>query len=134
MRDGRTRRLRETRPDLSYDDFATEFKASVVCVGGGFEGIQTELDKRRVVVGRGADVDLVVSHPLLSRQHAVLEFAAGGYRVRDLGSLNGIAVDGRRVEAADLEPGDRFQLGEVEFQYLLEVREAEPETYELIVE
>ena len=52
--------------------------------------------------------------PRVSRYHAELSVDAEGARVRDLGSTNGTAVDGRPVREAELRPGDRVAFGGVE--------------------
>ncbi len=63
-------------------------------------------------VGRGADCDLVVIDPSVSRRHASLAAAAGGLRVTDNGSANGILIEGRRIEGeAVVAPGGRFAIG-----------------------
>ena len=134
MRDGRTRNLRESRGHVSFEQFKQEFSAELIVVEGEFAGAQMRVEHSPMVIGRAGDADFTVDHDSLSRQHAVVEYAGGGYRVRDLGSTNGVSVGGRRVDASDLEPGDRFCLGEVVFQVLVEIREPEPFTYELIVD
>jgi pSer/pThr/pTyr-binding forkhead associated (FHA) protein len=65
----------------------------------------------------------------MSSAHAALEFAGGGFRIRDLGSTNGVLLNGGEVEVGDLKNGDRFQLGRHRFQFLLEKRRREPKTY-----
>lgn len=55
-----------------------------------------------VVVGRGDDCDLVLPHRLVSRRHAELARTDEGTTViRDLGSSNGIVVDGRELRDGD---------------------------------
>ncbi|MEJ2734447.1 MAG: FHA domain-containing protein, partial [Anaerolineae bacterium] len=54
---------------------------------------------------------------LVSRSHARLECARGQCAVEDLGSANGVFVNGRRVSRAVLSPGDRLRLGDVELNY-----------------
>ncbi len=58
----------------------------------------------RVVVGRGADVDLRLADPQVSRRHCALEHGLGGVRVVDLESRTGTVVDqgGRRAGAPGL--------------------------------
>ena len=70
----------------------------------------------------------------MSRQHAVVEFDAGALRVRDLGSTNGIVIDGQRVSETRLSHGDRFQLGDHVFQLLVERKQVEPEAYEIVLD
>jgi pSer/pThr/pTyr-binding forkhead associated (FHA) protein len=67
----------------------------------------------------------------MSKEHAALEFSGGGIRLRDLGSMNGLRVNGGATKVADLKNGDRFQIGEHEFQFVLEQRRRQPRTYVL---
>jgi pSer/pThr/pTyr-binding forkhead associated (FHA) protein len=69
----------------------------------------------RVNIGRSPDNDIVLTDPKVSRSHAViLRTGENTYRVMDLGSPNGIWVNGVRVpslKGQDLWPGDRLQIG-----------------------
>ena len=68
-----------------------------------------------IVVGRGNDADLRVNDPGVSRRHVELRVteAADGPRVtvHDLGSTNGVLVNGRRVEEATLADGAEIRIG-----------------------
>jgi hypothetical protein len=68
-----------------------------------------------IVVGRGNDADLRVNDPGVSRRHVEFRVAedAGGPRVsvHDLGSTNGVLVNGRRVEDATLADGAEIRIG-----------------------
>ena len=64
------------------------------------EGKRTVLRGSRAVVGRSRDCDLVLDDPNVSRHHAELRQEGGGWMVADLGSTNGIKVNGNRVESA----------------------------------
>jgi serine phosphatase RsbU (regulator of sigma subunit) len=64
------------------------------------------------VVGRGADCDVRLEEPSVSRRHARLVVSAGGAEVTDLGSSNGTLVNGRAAEGSTpVVPGDRLALG-----------------------
>jgi Protein of unknown function (DUF3662)/FHA domain len=75
------------------------------------DGRRHELTKRRVVIGRSRDCDLTLDDPNVSRRHAEIRHEEGGYWVVDLGSTNGVEVNGSRVQRAELESGDRIVLG-----------------------
>ncbi len=69
-----------------------------------------------MVVGRGTGVDVRIDDPGVSRRHAELRYQAGAdghptVSVLDLGSTNGTAVNGQRVQHAALRPGDVIQVG-----------------------
>jgi len=69
-------------------------------------------------IGRGADNTITVPDPTVSRHHAKLSFQDGTWIVEDLGSANGITVEGKRIEKLVLKPGDTFKLGEIAFSLL----------------
>ncbi len=80
-------------------------------------GTQHPLQPPGMVVGRGTDADLRINDPGISRRH--LEFMVSGARegqdpvveVHDLGSTNGILVDGRKVPRATLREGSQVKVG-----------------------
>jgi hypothetical protein len=74
-------------------------------------GKRTVLSGARVVVGRSHDCDVVLDDPNVSRRHAELRRQGDTWMVADLGSTNGLKVNGRRVEHAVLKPGDEITLG-----------------------
>jgi len=53
------------------------------------------------LVGRAVDVDVALDDRLASRRHAEIEVVGDAVRIRDLGSRNGIMVDGRRVQGSE---------------------------------
>jgi len=63
------------------------------------------------VIGRSRECDLVLDDPNVSRRHAELRREDGGWAVRDLGSTNGIKLNGRRSRGGRLSPGDEITLG-----------------------
>jgi len=64
-------------------------------------------------VGRGDDVDLCVDHVSVSRSHAEIHADADGWHVHDVGSRNGVRVDGFRIEEAVLSRTSWFMVGDV---------------------
>jgi hypothetical protein len=64
------------------------------------------------VIGRSRDCDVTVDDPNISRHHAEVRPSGGSWIVRDLGSTNGVKVNGRRIQGAQsLKPGDTVELG-----------------------
>jgi len=131
MRDGQTRRLRQTRTEPEPATAPSRLDARVVLVSGPAAGQAFAVDRPRLTLGRGPGVDVAFNDAAMSRQHAAVERTAAGFRVIDLGSTNGIRVNDRPIQVADIEHGDRFSLGTLTFQLLVEANEPEPETYEL---
>lgn len=64
------------------------------------------------VLGRSRECDVVLDDPNVSRRHAEVRPSGGSWIVRDLGSTNGVKLNGRRIEGAErLERGDAIELG-----------------------
>jgi len=76
------------------------------------DGLTTGLGERRVLLGRGDDCDVLLAGARTSRHHAEIVREGPLQIVRDLGSLNGVAVNGRRVSRAPLSAGDVVRVGD----------------------
>ena len=64
------------------------------------------------IIGRGADADVVVDDPDVSRHHARLEAENGIVYLSDLDSANGTYLNGRRLrQGIEVRPGDRIDVG-----------------------
>ena len=70
------------------------------------------VDRDRFVLGRSArDAHFALRDGNVSRQHAIIERAPGGWVIVDMASTNGILVNGTRVTRAPLRPGDVLEIG-----------------------
>jgi hypothetical protein len=79
------------------------------------------LDGPRATIGRSKSAECVLSDPNVSRRHAELRRAeSGDWTIVDLGSTNGIKVNGRRVPSTRLSPGDQVTLGTTSFLFDIE--------------
>ena len=84
------------------------------------EGRRNVLSGDRVVIGRSRECDLVVSDPNVSRRHAELRRDENGWHAVDLGSTNGVKVNGQRVDQVVLRDGDRLTVGVTDLTFELE--------------
>jgi hypothetical protein len=84
------------------------------------EGRRNVLSGERLVVGRSRECDIVLGDPNVSRKHAEVRRDGEGWAVIDLGSTNGIKLNGRRVDQGTLQPGDRITLGLTELTFELD--------------
>ncbi len=92
----------------------------------GASGLRRQpLTGEPITVGRQAGNTIVLDETLVSRRHCLIETAAQGPRVRDLGSSNGTFVNGSRVESAFLKPGDVVRVGRTEMTLVGGQSEAE---------
>jgi hypothetical protein len=79
------------------------------------------LDGPVAVIGRSREADCVLADPNVSRQHAELRRGStGDWQIVDLGSTNGIKVNGRQVDRSRLSPGDEVSLGTTRFVFDIE--------------
>jgi len=91
-------------------------------VGGGSAALRVTLGgtTRTVAtsgslsIGRETDNDLVASATTVSRHHVKIEGAAGGWRLKDLGSTSGTWLDGVRVSDVSLGGRQEFVIGDPE--------------------
>ena len=83
-------------------------------------GRRTVLSSDRMVLGRSRDCDITVDDANVSREHAELRTAGGAWRIVDLGSTNGVKVNRRRIDQAELKHGDRITLGVTDLDFELE--------------
>jgi hypothetical protein len=82
-----------------------------------FDGTRREVTERRVVIGRSRDCDIQLSDANVSRRHAELRQEGASYWIVDLGSTNGMEVNGKRVKRAKLRDGDTITLGSTEITF-----------------
>jgi hypothetical protein len=92
-------------------------RRQALLVGGGRRNV---LSGNRVVLGRSREADIVLQDPNVSRRHAELRRDDGGWQVVDLGSTNGIKVNGRRVDHHSLRPGDQITIGVTDLTFELD--------------
>lgn len=78
------------------------------------------LNKTATRIGRRSDNDLVFSNTSISGHHAEIHISRdGAFSITDLGSGNGVFVNGERVQQCGLRDGDIIELGEVRFRFSL---------------
>jgi len=79
------------------------------------------LDGPKATIGRSKDTDCVLRDPNVSRRHAELRRGeTGDWEIADLGSTNGIKVNGRQVSSSRLRPGDDVTIGTTTFSFDIE--------------
>lgn len=90
-------------------------------------GVRHPLTSPGVTIGRGTDADLRINDPGVSRLHArinVVESDAGtSLSIEDLGSTNGITVEGTRTRQAALTQGSRIEIGSTKLKIVSPVND-----------
>jgi len=76
------------------------------------------LDRDKLTIGRDPASGIFLNDITVSRDHAVLTRAGGSVSVEDVGSLNGVYVNGASVTRATLHDGDQVQIGRFQMVFL----------------
>ncbi|MBX3702066.1 MAG: diguanylate cyclase [Dokdonella sp.] len=115
-------------PDLATTQFHTDridggcdecaSGACLVVLQGQLLGQRLDLDEREVVLGRDSDCGFHIEERSVSRRHARIWRDAGGYRIRDLGSTNGIRLNEQPVTEAALQDGDCIAIGSCVLKFM----------------
>jgi hypothetical protein len=64
-----------------------------------------------IKIGRVSSADLQLQHPNISRMHSVIERAGATYNIVDMGSTEGMSVNGTKVNKAAIQSGDVIEIG-----------------------
>ena len=101
---------------------------TLVVIEGEALGKRVPIGNAPVIIGRGADVDLQIGDPTVSRYHCVVWRASGRCWVRDLGSTNQTRVNNRSARVMELFDGDAVVMGET--IVTLDIRRKRPDASE----
>lgn len=78
---------------------------------------EIDLPDGELIIGRAPTCRVRIDHPAISRRHAKLLVSADSIEIEDLGSRNGVFVNGQRLLGRRLlAVGDRIAIGNAEFQ------------------
>ena len=80
------------------------------------EGPHILLDKPIVLIGRHEECDIQLNSRKVSRKHCCVAQVNDYFVVRDLGSTNGVRINGVRVQEGTLKPGDELMIGNYRYQ------------------
>lgn len=85
------------------------------------DGRRLAVGSRGATIGRSRECDVVLADPNVSRRHAEVRPRGGAWTIADLGSTNGVAVNGARIDRLEaLKPGDRIEVGTTILTFELE--------------
>ncbi len=76
------------------------------------------LKKRVTKIGRRLENDLVLQDPLISRDHAEIEFAENKFLIRDLKSTSGTLVNNKKVSETPLYSGDIILVANIPIMFV----------------
>jgi pSer/pThr/pTyr-binding forkhead associated (FHA) protein len=100
-----------TPADQAAVDALPPESALLVVRRGPNSGSRFLLDSETTTAGRHPSSDIFLDDVTVSRRHAEFIRGEGGFKVRDVGSLNGTYVNRERIEEAGLASGDEVQIG-----------------------
>jgi predicted component of type VI protein secretion system len=101
----------------------------LVPVGGGDA---VPLDHETMTIGRRKTCDIQLDFANISGTHAELSFRNGIWHVRDMGSTNGVKVNGERTLRRPLRPGD--EIGIANHRYTIQYQLTEGATADVFAE
>jgi hypothetical protein len=82
------------------------------------EGKRLVVPTGGAIIGRSRDSDIVLADSNVSRQHARISAVRGGWAIEDLGSTNGVHVNGRAVNGRQaVRNGDQLEIGTVNARF-----------------
>jgi pSer/pThr/pTyr-binding forkhead associated (FHA) protein len=81
-----------------------------------------------VAIGRDPENDIQFSDRSVSKRHALVRLIDGDYVIEDLGSLNGIFINGERFKKAVLRSGDTLKLGNTILRFIHKAESSGVET------
>jgi pSer/pThr/pTyr-binding forkhead associated (FHA) protein len=92
-------------------------KVRLIERGAGEKALrEIPIPQSEFLIGRGADCELRLSVPDVSRHHCLIRLASDQVTLEDLGSANGTYLNGQRVRSATaLRSGDLIQVAECQF-------------------
>ena len=99
-------------------DKAISGESCLVTIYGRDLGKQYALSKEEIVIGRGADNDIVLDMDNVSRRHAKVVNRKEGFFVEDLSSTNGSYVNDEEVRTRMLNNGDLIKIGGAILKFL----------------
>jgi len=102
---------RDATAELEAIADLAEGQGLVIVARGPNAGSTYLVDADSVTVGRHPDSTIFLDDITVSRRHSVIEREGDGFRIRDVGSLNGTYVNHDRVDQAAIADGDEIQVG-----------------------
>ena len=102
----------ETRDDATLPEAYELGELILQAIDGPLEGQHVTIKRRTTTIGRANDADLTIPELSVSRLHARLTLSPEGVlEIEDLGSRNGVRINGHKVTKAALRVGDTIRLG-----------------------
>jgi pSer/pThr/pTyr-binding forkhead associated (FHA) protein len=115
--EGAEERAALNEADAAAVDALPPGSALLVVQRGPSAGSRFLLDTDLVGAGRHPESEIFLDDVTVSRRHAEFRRGTDGYRVADVGSLNGTYVNRDRIDEVELQNGDEVQIGKYRLVY-----------------
>jgi hypothetical protein len=86
-------------------------------VDGDYAGETVLIRRPAISIGRALDNDVIIDSADVSRHHARIEYRDGQFRLIDLDSTNGTALNGHQARNAVISDGDRITFGSINLEF-----------------
>jgi pSer/pThr/pTyr-binding forkhead associated (FHA) protein len=93
-------------------------QGAFVVLTSSYSGSRYNFTKTPYILGRNPETDIFIDNQSLSSLHAEVSFDSTTYTLKDLGSKNGIRINGEKYEKMTLRKGDIVDLGHVRFRFV----------------
>jgi predicted component of type VI protein secretion system len=80
------------------------------------EGANIPLDKPIILIGRHQECDIQIPSRKISRRHCCIAMLSDHLVIRDLGSTNGVRINGIKVVEGNLQPNDELTIGNMRYR------------------
>ena len=90
----------------------------LLLIHGKNTGTRFDLTGDSVILGRGQKCTVTLHDPEVSRRHAELRRENHRWYLTDLGSSNGLYVNGRKIKSKEITLGDQIRLGRTVFRFM----------------
>lgn len=107
----------ELKPSQIYILSRTYKISMLVIADYAKDGIEIDLSKPQIRIGRENNNDITLSSPIISSSHAIIRKNGSDLIVQDQNSMNGTYVNGNLVQAANLNNGDEIIIGDCKLIY-----------------
>jgi pSer/pThr/pTyr-binding forkhead associated (FHA) protein len=83
------------------------------------DGPDLQLDKPVLLLGRHEECDVQLNSSKVSRRHCIIAAVNDRLVIRDLGSTNGVRINGNRQDEGELHHGDELAIGNFRYRVSL---------------
>lgn len=110
-------RTQEIARNAFIGEIPTKQRGVLYFIDSGEDKKKIELEEGEVIIGRSPQCNIQIEVENVSRQHARILFSNEEYQIQDLGSTNGVYVNGIKVEQCILRDHDQIDVGGVKLLF-----------------